>query len=108
MLPENKPQWHGLKCTDCGHVIALSSEPLNCYQSVYCYLCAHAHAQVASFMMPIGNDFSTNGLYGVSNSDDSVQVKSQFDRVWMAIRAKVEKHGVAKAYKKLHASKITP
>ena len=106
MSPIDK-KWHGLKCDDCGQTIAYSPEPLNCYQPAYCYLCACSHAQVATWMMPIGNGLSTNSLYGMSKSGNALTLRARFANIWSKLDAKLEAHRVAKAYEKLHGSKNT-
>ena len=48
-------KWYALHCTDCGMSIAYSHEPIQIAVTVYCSLCANCHAEVASYMMPVGN-----------------------------------------------------
>lgn len=102
MSPIDNLKWHTLACNDCGQTIAHSPEPLNCYQSVYCYLCACSHADAATWLMPIGNSLSTNSLYGVHKAGDDLTLRAQFSNVWSKLYAKLEGHRVAKAYAKSH------
>ena len=101
-------QWHILQCVDCEKVIAYSFEPIQLQIDIElrCYLCAHVHAQVATWLMPICNSLSTNSLYGVSKADKADILRMQFERVWSKLYAKLEEHRVAKASNKLHANKI--
>lgn len=101
-------KWHTLSCVDCETTIAFSFEPIQLQQGIElrCYLCAHVHAQVANWMMPIGESLSTNNLYGVSKSGNTSMMRVEFERVWVKLYAKLENHRVAKVDKKLHASKI--
>lgn len=103
------PQWHTIVCLDCKTALAFSVDPILLSSSieVRCYLCAHAHAQVATWMMPIGNNLATNFLYGVNQISAALTLRIQFERIWSKLYAKLEKHRIAKAEKKLHANKIT-
>ncbi len=108
--------WNAIKCVDCHATIAYSPYPVkcqsssewHCYNPVYCYLCAHAHAQVATWLLPLGNNLSTNYLYGMSKTGNAQTLRARFAKVWSSLYAKLEDHRVAKVNKKLHANKITP
>ena len=94
-----KSQWYPINCTDCGTAIAWSPVPIIA-NPVYCSLCACAHAQVATWMMPVGSTYSTNALYGVQTGQLAVKKTEHFRRVWNSLFAKLQAHQVAKAMKK--------
>lgn len=97
-----KAKWHGIKCSDCRTVIAYSPTPVNLHQLVYCSLCANAHAQVADWLMPVGNSYGTSGLYGVQTDNFAHRKGDQFRRLWNNLFARLQAHQVAKAENKNH------
>lgn len=89
-------QWYAVKCVDCGTAIGYSHFQIEPHL-VYCLHCAHSHAEVASWMMPMGSDYSTNGLYGVQvNSRPAIDLSMRFRKGWNWVFARLEKHRIAK------------
>lgn len=102
-----KNEWYTLACIDCEEVIAFSFEPIQLSTDIElrCYLCARAYAQVATWLMPLGNGLSTNPLYGVAKIGNRQTSYAAFEKPWLKLYAKLEEHRLAKAIKKSHASK---
>ncbi len=100
-------KWHTIACTECKEVIAFSFEPIQLQTTIEfrCYLCARAYAQVATWLMPVGNGLSTNPLYGVAKIGNRQTSYAAFEKPWLRLLAKLEKYQIAKAYNKSHASK---
>ncbi len=94
-----KAEWQTICCLECGTAIAFSPEPVYVSQPMYCYLCAHAHARVASAL--IGGDaaLSTQSLYRVDRSGGAMRKGQEFNRVFEAVLAKLEAYQVAKVRK---------
>jgi hypothetical protein len=91
-------EWQAVYCLECRTAIAFSPEPVHVTQPMLCYLCAHAHARVASTMIGGSAGLSTQGLYAVDNSGGAMRKGEEFNRVFNGLYAKLEKHRVAKAY----------
>ena len=88
-------KWYSIKCSDCGKAIAFSSAPIVAAQA-YCYQCAHSHAEVAGYMMPIANGYSVNGLHEVDNFGKTEQNQQKFNQNWRPICKQIQHYKVAK------------
>lgn len=101
-----KSKWYAIECTDCETAIGFSfmladSDPdlVKPFYPVYCTHCAHSHAEVANWTMPVGSDYGTNGLYEVQTKNYGVQKSIDFRRIWNKLFNRLEQHRIAKAGK---------
>lgn len=89
-------KWYAINCTECGAAIGYTWIQNQHVAGLKCLHCAHSHAEVANWMMPVGSDYGTNGLYGVQNLGYAMTFQMQFRKTWSKLFAKLDQHRIAK------------
>jgi len=104
-------EWHSLYCSDCGEAIAFTPTPLplqfhplisNC--PMYCRSCAHSHAEVAGYLMPVASGYTVNGLHEVDKVGKTDLLKRQFNAAWRPLCKWIQNYKVVKVRRKTNGT----